>query len=254
MKRKLTKAEWEALSPELKLFYVADGDNFKLVLTGEDEDNGPLVRALAREKEEKRIAKEKADALQADLDAMKLDPARKSGDIKTLEASWQQKLDAQKAVDTAKITALTGTLNKTLVESAANKIAGAITGSPENASLMLPHILTRLEVVYDGDVPTVKVKDKDGRVSAMNFDELQKEFVATPTFATVVVGSKASGAGGSGGSGANGGAATGPNKKEFGKLTGPEKVDWFKSDPKGFQQAADDFQKQQNAIRFSPTR
>lgn len=252
MKRKVTKAEYEALSPEMKLMYLAAGDGFKLILTGEDDDAGPLLRALEREKEEARVAKASLTALQTEMDTLRTDPARKTGDIKTLEASWQKKLDDATAAHTATNAALKATLDKTLVENAASTIAGAITGTPANASLMLPHILTRLEVVYEGDKPSVKIKDKDGRISAMNFDELQKELVTTPTFSSVVVASKASGAGGSGGgnadavSGANGGV-----KKKFAEMTGPEKAALYVADPKDFQQQAADFEKERQANRFT---
>jgi uncharacterized membrane protein YgcG len=150
---------------------------------------------------------------------------------------------------------MTAMLNKTLIQVEASKVAAAITDptKPGNAALMIPHILSRFEVVMDGDTPLVKIKDATGRVSAMNTDELQKELVANTTFSTIVVGSKASGAGGTGGSGsgsANGGAGGAGGAKKFSEMNGTQKAELFKSDPAYFNQLAKEDKETKQATRF----
>jgi len=252
MKFRITKAEYDALSDAMKVMYVVDGDGYKMPLT-DYEDAGEMRRARDREKEEARVAKAALAAAQTELDALKIKPARETGDIKTLEAAWEKKLNDAETAHKAQLAGVTGQLHKVLIDNAAATVAGAITASPASASLMLPHILPRFEVVMDGDTPVVKIKDATGRLSAMNFDELQKEFVANPTFATVVVGSKASGAGGAGGgkSGAAGGAG-GEAKKKFAEMDGKERTALYQSDRAEFDRLAAEDKAAKQSAKFAP--
>lgn len=197
MKRKVTKAEYEAMSESLKLLYVVDGEGYKLPLI-DDDDPDALRRARDREKAEGATARAALAAAESELDKLRTDPARKTGDIAVLEKSWSDKLTKREGELNAQIATLKKSLETTLIDHAVAKVSTAVTAKPENAALMEPHVRDRFEVVYDGDVPTVKIKDAAGRISALNFEELQKELIATPKFASVVVGSKASG-GGAGG-------------------------------------------------------
>lgn len=237
MKFKLTKAEYEALSDNLKVLYIADGDGYKLPLT-DYEDAGEMRRARDREKADAATAKTEAARLKAELDTLKLDPARKTGDIATLEKSWQEKLTASETANTAAIANLKTSLETTLVDNAAAQLAAGITAKPENASLLMPHIRSRFEVVYDGDTPTVKIKDATGRISAMNMAELQAEIVKTPLFSSIVVVNKASGAGGSGGGNNNGAAGGAGGGKKFADMTGPERTALYQSDRAEFDRLA----------------
>lgn len=230
MKIRISKAEYDALSDALKLIYVVDGDAYKLPLS-EGEDPGALRRALDREKLETKAAKETLATAQAELDALKIEPARKTGDIAVLEKSWGDKLIKRENELNQQIATLKKSLESTLIDHATATVVGAITAKPENASLMHPHIKERFEVVYDGDLPTVKIKDATGRISAMNFDELQKELIATPKFSSVVVGSKASG-GGAGGQG--GGASSGGAGKKLKDMSESDRVVLFRADPAAY--------------------
>jgi hypothetical protein len=230
MKFKLTKAEYDALPDNLKVLYVADGEGFKLPLT-DYEDAGEMRRARDREKAEAATAKTALAAAQAELDKLTTDPARKAGDIATLEKSWQQKLDAATNASTATITKLKSTLEKTLIDNATAAIAGKITGTPEHAALLALHVERRLGVVYDGDVPTVKVKDAAGAISATSFDELQTEFVGNKLYSSLVVGSKASGAGSAG---QRSSASAGGAGKKLMELPESERVALYRIDPAAY--------------------
>lgn len=226
MKFRITKAEYDALNEHLKVLYVVDGDGYKMPLT-DYEDPGELRRARDREKEEARAAKERLATLEAEIETLKSEPARKSGDIKTLEAAWQRKHDETKAAYEARLTAANKRLEDHVLQAKANEFAGAIAARPENVGLILPHVTSRL--VFDHETGEVRIKDKTGgRVSAMNFDELRDEYLKTPMFSTVVAASKASGGGAAGQTnGTPGGGAA----KKFKDLSEQEKVELFKTNP-----------------------
>lgn len=248
LKRTLTKAQFDALSPEIRALYIADGDNYKLNAETDGEDVGALRRAHDREKQEAKDAKKKAADLQAELDSLKIDPARKAGDIATLEKAWSDKLTAKEAELNGKLAAANQHISRIMIDHASTQIASAITAKPEHASLMLPHITPRLEVVFDGDKPTVKIKDKEGKLSAMNLEDLQKELVANPTYSTVVVVSKASGAGGSGGgrSGSGGGA---PGTTKFSDFSEAERTQLYRDNPTEFKRLSDEAKQERFAKR-----
>lgn len=192
MKKKLTKAEYDKLSDDMKKEYVADGDNFKLDLT-DDEDVGPLRRALEREKAAKGTSEARVAELEAQLAELETNDAKKKGDIATLEKQWQKKLDDANAAGTAKTEKLSGFLRNQLVDSVAKDMASKISTAP---ALLIPHIKARLQADLDGDVPATKILDKDGKVSTMTVDDLQKEFVANKDFAAIIKASNASGGAG----------------------------------------------------------
>lgn len=226
MKRRITKAEFEALSPELKAIYIADGEGYKLPLA-DDDDPDALRRARDREKQDAKEAKAEAKALQVELDKLKGKPT----DIATLEASWKEKLAAKETELVARIDKLRKSAADALLNKAAADISASITAKQDHADLILPHIAPRFEVVFDGDVPSLKIKDKQGQLSAMSTEDLQKEIAATPKFASIVVVSKASGGGAPGG-GPGGGAGSGT--KKFSDLSEPERVELFRSNPTEF--------------------
>ena len=152
--------------------------------------------------------------------------ARKSGDITALEKSWQEKLAKREAELNEAIQATYGQLRNVTVNATANAIAAdlAVQGS---ASVLLPHIERRLSLETRDGKPVVVVLDKDGKPSAATVDELKEEISNNAAFAPLIVGSKASGAGGSAGKG--GGAA----KKEmtranFESLSAKAKSGFFK--------------------------
>lgn len=192
LKSKLTKAEFDKLSDELKKEYKEDGDGYALDVEGA-EDTGALKRAKDRETQLRKEAEQKAKELQDKIDASADIDARKKGDIETLEKSWQGKLDTAKAEADGRITKLTGALTANLVDTVAFQIATKISNSP---SLILPHIKARLAADFEGDAPKTRVLDKEGKPSAMTVEELSAEFVANKDFAAIIIGSKASGSAG----------------------------------------------------------
>lgn len=194
MKRKISKKDYEKLSDELKALYKESGDDYKLELEDEpenkDEDVGPLKRALEREREELKEFKTKYKDVKDKLDELDTNDARKKGDIETLEKSWKQKLVDLKTTHKEQLTKIQGQLTNHLVDNIAIKLAGEISSAPK---LLIPHIKARLQANFEGDEPTTRILDKDGKPSALTIDELKKEFVDNADYSAIIVGSKASG-------------------------------------------------------------
>lgn len=221
LKKKLTKAEFEKLKDEFKAEYIADGDGYKLDLEG-DDDIGPLRRALERERASSTTNKQRVEELEAEIEKLQGDDARKRGDIQTLEKSWQSKLDKKEQEYSEKLSKREGFIKSQLVDAKASEIAHKISKAP---ALLLPHIKARLVADLDGDSPVTRVLDKDGKVSAMTLEELQAEFVANKDFSAIITASKASG--GAGPSNNGGGA---PNNA--GNNSGQQPADLSKMNPR----------------------
>lgn len=209
LKRKLTKDEHAKLPDALKAEYKADGDGFALDVDG-DEDTGALKRAKDREVQLRKEAEEREAELKRQLDEMGSDDARKKGDIKTLEASWKSKNEADKADAKKKIDSLSSQLNKHLIDNVAQAMATKISKAP---ALLLPHIKARLQADLTGDEPLTRVLDAQGKVSALSLADLEAEFVANKDFSAIIVASRASGGAGKpalhGGGAPNGGFQNG---------------------------------------------
>lgn len=233
LKSKLTKAEYDALPDALKEHYKASGDSYLL-----DSDDATELRAAKdREAEARRTEKERADRLQAEKDAAekdateaKLAKAKKDKDVEALELSYKNKEEAAVAIERANTQRRERQLEGILVDSKAMEIANKISISP---TLILPHIRARLKAELDGEKAITRVL-KDGTVSAMTIEELEREFIDNPEFAAIIKGSKATG-GGAGG-GALGGGAT--DQKNFKDLSEVERVELHRTNPAKFHEMA----------------
>ena len=209
MKRVLTKAQYEALTDAAtKALYKATGETFTLEL--EDyEDAGEMRRARDREKEEKAEAKRKQAEAEAALQALKDSTHRNSGDVVALEASWKTKLDKAVADGASAVAKLQASIKKALIDGTAGKLATELAG--DAAQVLLPHLTQRFSVEFPADgEPVLRVLDKDSKPSAFGLEDLRKEFLDNKAFASVLVGSRASGGAGSGSPSARTGVSGAP--------------------------------------------
>lgn len=188
MKKKITKADYEKLAEGLKGEYVEKNGEYHLDL--DDEESGALLRAKDREKELRKEAEARAKELEAKLAEVQDGDSRKRGDIETLEKSWKSKLDETTKGLTEKLSKKDSYIKSALVDNVAQQLASKISTSP---ALIMPHIKARLTADLDGDAPSTKVLDKDGKLSALTVDDLANEFVTNPDFGAIIIGSKASG-------------------------------------------------------------
>lgn len=203
LKRKITRAEYDALSDVIKAEYKANGDGFVL----DTDDATDLINARDLERREKEEVRKKLKEAQDEIAAIK----KAGGDWESLEASYRSKIATLEKEKGELNTTLTSERRERFVTAEASKIAARFTVP----SLMQEQIAKRLDV-DPKDGKTVKVLDKDGKMSALTLADLEKEFVDNPEFKGIVIASKATGSAGS----ANGGSATKtqiPNDPNTGK-------------------------------------
>lgn len=260
LRRKLTKAEHDALAPALKVEYKAVGEDFELDAEGAD-DVGELRRAKDREAgEAARLKTENAalttkltDAV-AKLDTITSADQRRAGDVVALENSYKAKLETQRNEYEGKLTVKDKFIQSTLVDTVATQLASELSG--ENAEVLIPHIKSRLSADLSGTVPLTRVLDKEGKPTANSITDLKKEFSEDKRFAPIIIASRASGSGAPGGnrnSGGNGGAG-GSGQKKFQEHTAQERTDWYKRDPEGFLKASSADEAERKTALQSPAR
>jgi hypothetical protein len=223
----------EEVDEAFRPLYVADKElGFKLDVEGR-EDPAELRRAKQRETEGRKAAEKKLadiEAAQAAKDEearlAKLELAKKTGDVDSLNRSWQEKFDSALAAKDAEykpaLTSMESDLTREMVDRHATSLAASI-ALPGSEDVLFPHIQRRLRIeIRDGKRTTV-VQDKEGKASAMTMEDLKKEFMADARFAPLLVGSRASGGGSGGG---KGGGATSGNKPRS-KMSTKEKSEFI---------------------------
>src|SRR5574344_2045131 len=203
----------DGLSTEMaELYEQKDGAYFLKVSGVVPEDDLKGLKAsrdalLAEKKEQQRKAEEaEAERLRIEREAQE-DLARKNGDWKALELSYQEKLQAREAELLAQQEALTKQVYCLTVGQQAVKIAGELF-KPHAQALVTQFIESRLTL----DNGVVRVLDSQGKPSAMTFDELKNELKTNPMFQDIVIVNTNSG-GGAAGSGFGGGA--GKTKEDY---------------------------------------
>lgn len=228
LKRKITKAEFDALSDDLKAEYKQDGDNY--VLDVEDAGFDAL-------KEEKRKEKERADALQAQLDKDKAakdaadEKARKeaekaakaAGDTEALDKSWKEKYDRDMAAKDEDNKKNRRALESIFITKVAQDMANEISTVPD---LLVDKIKARLTVETAGDMPITRVVDAQGQPSALSLDDLKKEFLDNPAYKAIIKASNANGGGAGGGDAGPGGAG-----KKLSEMTATEEAKFANENP-----------------------
>jgi len=192
------------------------------------------VNAKNRELLEAR-AKAKKEAEQAALDA-----AKKSGDLESLEKSWQKKIETTEHELRAEIQQYEQMLASITSGAEARRLAADL-ALPGHADLLMPHIAGRLKTEIRDGKPTVRVLDRDGTPSAMTVDDLRKEIMGTELFAPILAGSKANGAGGTGRS--DGGK---PKIKAFNEYSSSELVELKRADPDTYIRIRDEYYNRNN--------
>lgn len=228
MKIRITKDDYEKLSDELKSLYQEAGEGYQLEL--EDlEDTGALKRAKDHEKEARKQAEQKARELQAQLDELANAQSRKKGDIDALENSYKEKMAKMQQELESRYNALQDALQRKAVDSEATRLATELAGP--HASLLLPHIKSRLKAeVEEGNVYT-RVLGEDGKPTADTLDDLKNFFLANDVYSPVIIGSKATGGGAAG----TVKGAGGPKRKSLSEMTATEEALFARENPQEYE-------------------
>lgn len=221
--------------------YKEQDGKFYLDIEGIDDHHGvgALKRAKDYEKENARKHKEELTRATSELETAQreLEELRKNGvpknDVERLEQSYKDKYSkAEKALQD-RIAALTGSLERHMLEGEAMKMATNLAAKPDYVEAILPHIRSRLKLEEgENGEHVLRVLDKDGKPSAFNLDDLKKEVLGMKALAPLLAGSKAAGGGANGGGGNGGGAPI-----KLSDMNDAQRVQFAKDDPEGFQRA-----------------
>ncbi len=180
------------------------------------DDPAELKRAKDHEKEARQKAeaelKKMKEAQKASEEVARKaaeEAAAKSGDLEALRKSADERVAAAVAEAEGKykpqLDKYQASLRRSKIDNVAQELATRI-GIKGSEQILIPHLISRLDVdERDGDFVTV-VRDSKGQASALTIADLEKEFVSNPVFAPVIVGSKGSGGGANGNANKGGGA------------------------------------------------
>lgn len=233
MKRKITQAEFDALSEALQALYKKDGDVFILELE-DDESFTALKDEKRREKEARELAeaelakRKKAD--EAAAEALRLErekAAKAAGDVEALETSWKEKHEKDVAAARSEGEAAKLALKGIFINKVAQDIASAISTVPD---LLVDRIRSRLDLEITDGVPITRVLDVNGKPSALSLEDLKKEFVDNKSYAAIIKASDANGGGAGEGNDGNGV----PSKK-LSEMTATEEAKFANEHPTEYQ-------------------
>lgn len=218
----------DADEADRKHYKAGDGGKFYLDVTGLDEGTAhPAVGALVRAK---KAASDESAARGAEAAKFKVEAEKAREDLhnrlkgkveqseyEALQKSYDQKLADATTNFTAQLTGRDSIIKDKFVVSEALSLATAIALNSDAAELLSESIQKRLtvEITTEGKAVT-RVLGADGKPSAATIKDLKEEILATPKYAALLSGSKASGSGAT--PGAPGSGATG-------------KVDWLRGSP-----------------------
>ena len=219
IKHKLTQAEFDALSDDLKDCYKKDGDGYIVDVSGapagvSQEDIDRAVSAKNHEKE----ARQKAEK---ELRELKANGNTTAEEAETLKGQVQQLSERLNSRDNS--------LKSTALNSMAEKVAA----NSKYPSIMLPHVLNRLSAEIDeSGNAKVSILGKDGKASALTIDQLTDEFRKDKEFEGLMLAN-----GSSGGGGGQPGDHGNPGTKQLKDMNEKERVAFAQNDPDGFKAA-----------------
>lgn len=222
----------DGLSADVAKEYLEQEDGtFRLDVSGL-EDTGALRRAKEHEKNQRKVAQQKATQLESQIEDLQEqiaalgDPSRGSADAVKLQKLEKQLKDASDKLTTRE-QELLGEISRLTSSAVADRLTADLTDYPD---LMRPAITARLRTVMENGKSVVKVLDADGDEGSMTVEELKKEFENDKRFAPILRGSKGSGSGAPGT-----GSGGGQTKTKFSEYTGPERVKLMNENPAEFE-------------------
>lgn len=219
---KITKEQFDALPDAIKEHYKGDGAGYVLETDTVPEDIAPLRNALDRTKEElKKLKDEQADRIR-EAEERAREELRKSGNTTELERRLTEERETLRREKDADIEKRTQQLSRILVQDRAAALARDLSG--DAWQVMLPHVQSRLVADLDSDTPACKVVAADGQPSTLSIEDLKKEFLNNPAFASIIVGVDSSG----GGAGRKPGGNASKKPEDYSQQ---ERIDLYNSNP-----------------------
>lgn len=229
LKYKITKAEYDALDPIIQAEYKGDGAGYVLDTDAGSDDTTALRNAHARTKEELRLLRESQEAerlrIATETEERIRQELRASGNTEELENRYRQERETLRSEMTGSIEKRNQQLTRVLVADRAQSLARELCG--DAWAVMLPHIQCRLTADLDAEVPACKVLTAAGQSSTLSLEDLKKEFLNNPAFASIIVGVDSSG----GGATRKKPGAAGKKPEEY---TQDERIELFNTNPVEF--------------------
>jgi hypothetical protein len=195
MKRKISKEEFEKLSDALKENYKEKNGSYLLNIEDDDDAIVELRQARDHEKEDHRNTKLKMKELETKLDELTNGKHKLDGNIEALEKSWKEKFENREKELLGEVGKLKGMLSGSVKETTLTALASKFV-KPDFQRFFKKDIETRFEVELEGDKPTLRILGKDGKPSALSLEDFEKEILANKEYGSILIASRASGAGG----------------------------------------------------------
>lgn len=234
MKYKLTKTEFEALGEEAKKEYILSGESAVLKIEGE---GAPTAEALTRaedklriEKEHRRNAETARDTAETRSEKLKKDLEGASGkeEIARIKAEHQTELETIRTDRATEQKAAKESSNAAMIKEAAEKFTNEHFITP---GLMVGPFSSRLSVEEIDGQSVIRVKDAEGKASAMSLNELQKEFLDNKEYFPIIKANAGRGGG------ATPGGGDGVSQKKLAEMTAKEEADFERTNPDGYKAA-----------------
>lgn len=192
MKRKITKAEFEALNEVLKGEYEEKNGAYYAKI----EDDHDAITSIKQAKEnEVNAHKETKKRLKEFEDKAKLaedEHLRKSGDVKAIEESWSKKYSSREAELLSKIETFQTKTKNSVKDGAISKLAAKLC-KPDAHRIFSKSVSDRFDVEIVDDNFNLRILDKDGKPSALSIEDFEKELLADKEFSAIIVRNQASG-------------------------------------------------------------
>lgn len=222
LKFKITKEEFDALDPSLQAHYKGDGAGYVLDTDAQSDDTTALRNAHERTKEELRqLRADETERLRLAEERIR-EELRANGNTAELERRLTQEREQLRTELTQQTERRTQQLSRVLVQDRAQSLARELSG--DSWMVILPHIQSRLTADLDSDVPACKVIAADGQPSTLSVDDLKKEFLNNPAFASIIVGVNSSG----GGAGRKTGGDASKKPEDYSQQ---ERIELYQSNP-----------------------
>jgi TolA-binding protein len=190
LKAKIDEAAFAKLPKDIQAEYTKTGDEYILDVEG-FEDASEMRRARDREKADaKELRKQLKEANEKITELS--DPA-KERDIAKIENGWKEKLETTTKEIGGKLSKKNQYIEKTLKDGFAGTLAAEISTAP---TLLSKVIVDRLSVEFDPetDEPSLVIVGNDGK-TRIKPEQLKKELTGNKEYASILIGSRASGSG-----------------------------------------------------------
>lgn len=196
MKRKISKEEFDKLSDVKKEDYKEKNGSYFLDIEDDDEAIVSLTQAKENEKNRRKELQKELDTLKEQIQEITNEKNRKTGDVEALENSWKERLTKRETELTSELNKLRSSVINTSRDNLLTQLASKLAKS-DSHRLFKKGIEDRIHSEFDGEKVVHRILDKEGKPSALGIEDFEKEILANKEFSSILVASKASGAGGS---------------------------------------------------------